>query len=450
MFANLRPANGSPLGFNLHLNGAGSTEKPYTPGDHIEGFVSINTAGEVPPGRLVVILQGIWASRCIARRVTKALSGKSSIGVDQAMVSRSKSEQIFLKSNRTFDPMDYTDFEVIEGLRTYRFAFSFELPTTLPLRVCKHRTQSLAVYESHLRIPPTMGNAYGDPSGPTYPTDKLACSVQIAYTIHAMLYSPSTRGSHASVASEIKPIQIIPSFDPEPPREAFGSQLYCTFRERNFKDRLWTRHTGRLTVSASQPEPLKLGYINPTELQNPCTTAVIDLNFDQEGSSNPPQLCSLTTRLTAVTFYGEVPWESYPDLLVGKCSFADYGRGMDWKVMPISKMCVESVRWIEKPAYSPCDQFPPPHLALGSESPSTIQHAVSIVVPITAPKDVYLVPTFHSCLISRVYLLEFSISYKQSDSRILTSHLSLRVPIQIIVQSKANTGSSENVTSRPL
>ena len=352
------------------------------------------------------------------------------------MSSRSKTEQTFLRLSRTFNPIHYAHSEMSQSHRHYRCPFSFEISTALPLQACKHRTQSLAVYEAHLRIPPTMGNAYLDPSDPASPRDKLSDSVEIAYTVQAFLLPLPNKPSHAPMTSEIKPIQILPTFDQEPPREGFGSHLYCISKERTFKDRLWSREVGRLGVSVSQPEPLNSSYTSSADLRNPCTTAVLDLNFDQEGTKKPPQLCSLTTRLTAITLYGAVPWESYPDLLVGKVSFADYGRGMDWKVMPISKMCVESVRWIEKPAYSPCDQSSPPHLASQSESVSITQtqRTASIVVPITAPQDTYLVPSFHSCLISRVYLLDFCLSYKQSDAQIFTSSLCLRVPIQVIVQ----------------
>lgn len=321
----------------------------------------------------------------------------------------------------------------LNGHHKYHCPFSLEIPQRLHPQVCRHRTQSLAVYEAHTRIPPTLGNGNIESSGKFGLIDILPEAAEISYTLHASLFAPlSDRGSQPIISTEMKGISILPYFDQEPPREGFGSHLYCTSKEKSLKYGMWNRQIGRLGVSASQPEPLSSGHINLSEGHGSCTTAVVDLNFEQEGTTKPPQLCSITTRLSAITLYGAVPWESYPDLLVGKVSFTENGRGIHWKAISLSKMCVESVRWIEKPPYSPCEQPSAPHLANCDRPATRTHHTASIVVPITVPKTQHLVPTFHSCLISRVYLLEFSLSYKQSDAKILTSNISLRVPIQVI------------------
>ncbi|KAK9850838.1 hypothetical protein MYU51_011419 [Penicillium brevicompactum] len=349
-------ATPGPPKVELKLQTTWSEDRFYTTSDHIEGFVSIEPPSDVPLGKLTVTLQGT-----------------SSIGF-----SVSKPQKTHYK---------------------YCCPFSLEVPEKIHPQVCRHRTQSLAVYESHTRIPPTLGSGNAEFSGQSALTDTLSDTAEVSYTLYASLFAPlSDRDSQPIISTQMKGINILPSFDQEPPREGFGSELYCTSKEKNLKHGIWNRQIGRLTISASQPEPLNSSHILSSEEHNPDTTTVIDLNFDQEGTTKPPLLCSLTTRLSAVTLYGAVPWESYPDLLVGKISFADYGRGMDWQVMPLSKMCVESVRWIEKPAYPSCEQPSAPHLANYDKPATSTQHTASIV----------------------------------SDAQILTSSLSLRVPVQVI------------------
>ncbi|KAJ5333673.1 uncharacterized protein N7506_007456 [Penicillium brevicompactum] len=425
-----------PPKVELKLQTTWSEDRFYTTSDHIEGFVSIETTSDVPLGKLTVTLQGRTALEGpeeLIICITKVSVGTSSIGIGQAISSRSRCQQIFLRVSQMIDPMQHAVLKTQKSHYKYCCPFSLEVPEKIHPQVCRHRTQSLAVYESHTRIPPTLGSGNVEFSGQSALTDTLSDTAEVAYTLHASLFAPlSGRNSQPIISTQMKGIKILPSFHQEPPREGFGSELYCTSKEKNLKHGIWNRQIGRLTISASQPEPLNSSHIILSEEHNPDTTTVIDLNFDQEGTTKPPLLCSLTTRLSAVTLYGAVPWESYPDLLVGKISFADYGRGMDWKVMPLSKMCVESVRWIEKPAYSSCEQPSAPHLANYDKPATSTQHTASIVVPITIPNNHHLVPTFHSCLISRVYLLEFSLSYKQSDAQILTSSLSLRVPVQVI------------------
>ncbi|GAB1203599.1 hypothetical protein APSETT445_002235 [Aspergillus pseudonomiae] len=58
-------------------------------------------------------------------------------------------------------------------------------------------------------------------------------------------------------------------------------------------------------------------------------------------------------------------------------------------------------------------------------------YTAAVIVPITLPQTKAFVPTFHSCLISRTYALDLNLCYHTPNASLLTSRISLRLPIQI-------------------
>jgi hypothetical protein len=63
-------------------------------------------------------------------------------------------------------------------------------------------------------------------------------------------------------------------------------------------------------------------------------------------------------------------------------------------------------------------------------------YTASVVIPISLPKNKTFVPTFHSCLMSRTYSLDLSLTYHTPGANVLTPTISLRLPIQVITQPK--------------
>lgn len=88
----------------------------------------------------------------------------------------------------------------------------------------------------------------------------------------------------------------------------------------------------------------------------------------------------------------------------------------------------------------------------GAGSSSKPFYTASVVIPITIPSSKRLVPTFHSCLISRVYGLELNVSYNTgSSTKSLLGHTaSLRVPIQVTSPAEDRSFKYENSPSSSL
>lgn len=146
----------------------------------------------------------------------------------------------------------------------------------------------------------------------------------------------------------------------------------------------------------------------------------------------------MTSKLKASTFYSGTPWADYP-CQSGTISSGQGGQGLFTESIPLLTMCVSSAQW-EKHSTSPgsdhCDSI---HRItpedLDDPSISFFKdnfYTTSVIIPITIPSSKTFVPTFHSCLVSRTYSLDLSLTYHTSGMNILAPTISLCVPIQII------------------
>ena len=66
-----------------------------------------------------------------------------------------------------------------------------------------------------------------------------------------------------------------------------------------------------------------------------------------------------------------------------------------------------------------------------------------LLVPIALPKSKHFVPTFHNCLVSRLYILELAQDFKGTGSNTVSQHGTLRVPIQVTSEPREGQGSEE-------
>lgn len=101
-------------------------------------------------------------------------------------------------------------------------------------------------------------------------------------------------------------------------------------------------------------------------------------------------------------------------------------------------MCVSSAQWEKHSASSGSDRRDSIHRVTSEDSddPSASSfkdnyYTTSIIIPITIPNSKIFVPTFHSCLVSRTYSLDLSLTYHTAGMKILKPTISLCVPIQI-------------------
>ena len=112
-------------------------------------------------------------------------------------------------------------------------------------------------------------------------------------------------------------------------------------------------------------------------------------------------------------------------------------RGVYETNMTINSRCVEGVSWVKKASElrrknssssTSSSEFSDSPL---SGNDSGIYYTAEILVPITLPSSKKWIPTFHTCVASRVYQLDLSLGVHSMGSGIPSTSITLHLPIQI-------------------
>lgn len=280
-------------------------------------------------------------------------------------------------------------------------------------------------------------------NGKTLLDDMAPDMSQISYIIRAaVLKRCSTDHHHVKALANIaKKVRIIPTVEEEPPVNVVDHPYYCTRKEKSVKRGFLRGKLGRLAVSSSQPKTIRLLPPSCDARDTVSTVATVQLQFYPVDNEKPPRLGSMSTRLRSSTFYSATPWEDFPsqnDIL----PFSHVGQGLFNESVPLSTMCVASAQW-EKQTVCESDRRDSLHSNSSSDSitaqstfSGSTYYTASVVIPITLPNNKTFVPTFHSCLVSRTYSLDLTLSYHTPGANVLTPSISLRLPVQITTQPK--------------
>ena len=218
---------------------------------------------------------------------------------------------------------------------------------------------------------------------------------------------------------------------------------YCTRKEKDVR-RGWTRaKRGRMVVAAAQPKSIELlPESNKNEIESVNSVATLHLRFDPaDKHEQPPKLGTVGTKLTAATFFSANPWTDFPGTSRAG-SWAQLGRGIYIESVPLSTRCVASAQWTKHSSRdedsirrnsmnstSSSESLPGPSASFDTKK-TPYYYTTSVLVPISVPENKTPVPTFHSCLISRVYSLDLSVSYHPANT-FLGPAMSLKLPIQV-------------------
>ncbi|KAJ5873181.1 hypothetical protein N7455_003724 [Penicillium solitum] len=378
----------------------------YTTGSVVEGTVVITMPQNLPLGTVAIFFQGISQVR-FYRAINHG---------------RSKTQHTFLSLRQPPDEMKLPTPRISKKGQQYKFPFSFIIPEKLPPRSCSHFTQSEQIENSHRKLPATFGDR-----GCSLAIDGFASAMTcVSYRIRVKLSTPL---STEVLLTETRCVPVIPTALEEPPVEVEGNSLYLTQRNISLGKGLSGSQSGQLSVEVVQPKPVQLPSFGEGAHNNASTVATMKLEY--VGVANPPMLRSISSGLSVITMYSATPWVNRPDMIYPS-SFGHGNRGMHRDELPLSKLCIESVEWTRQPLTSPNQDMCPQSPVDRSDPPfMTYRYTASIVVPVTLPKTIFA-PTFHSCFVSRVYLVNLSLCYHTNGLGLLNSNSCLRVPLQII------------------
>jgi hypothetical protein len=369
------------------------------------------------------------------------------------MAGRSEATHRFLKLTQPISSEDLPLPRILEAGKVYTFPFTFVVPNHLLPKSCAHNTDHDNVKEAHLQLPPSFGDPELSGFGSSLLDDLAPDMSRVTYAVKVSIFRAREDGADRAdnVLVEVsKKLRIKPATDEQPPLEIAGrSDEYCQRQEKTIRKGVFKGKLGRLVIEASQPKSFRLPALPPgADLPPVSTMAKVVLRFDpSDEKSPPPRLGSLSSRLKVMTYFSSRPRHSFP---VRSSSLIDMSQGYISDMVSLSSMCVASVEWRKHESWeSPVSRRDSAMSTASTMSTMTINsntlsaatipdpsasyrgkffYTATILVPITLPRTKNLVPTFHTCLISRVYALHLSLSAHGSP---IGPSLSLKLPVQI-------------------
>lgn len=401
----------------------------YTSLDQIRGHVTITARYDTSFDEIYVTFEG----------TTKTFVEK--IATATPVNGRTEAFQVFLRLVQPMDPQALPESYILKAGQTYRFPFTFVVPEKLLPQSCTHARGGHRVQELHLNLPPSLGDPMTASLGKTLLDDMAPEMAVVSYAIKVRVIQGRGNTGKPIVAAEgSKRLRIVPAVEERPPITVHGGLKddYRLRKEKELKKGIFKGKLGCLTMESSQPKSLRLP---PLRSKNSCpvtTMATVHVRFDPaDESAQPPALSSLSTKLKVATCFASVPMNDVPT----KITDFHYSntKGVLVETIVLSSRCVASAPWERHSPHAPTRRdsafstlsnpvVPEPSSSYNGKTFYTAQ----ILVPITLPKgSKVFVPTFYSCLVSRVYSLDI---YLSLSAIVSTPSMHIKVPIQISME----------------
>jgi hypothetical protein len=376
------------------------------------------------------------------------------------IAGRTEAKHRFLTLRQPIDRSIFPHPRVFEAGRAYKFPFTFTIPSQLLPKACSHSVVSDHIRDTHLQLPPSIGDADLAGFGSTLLDDLAPEMSKITYGIQVKIAHIRATEGVSVLADKMKKIRVKPAFAEQPPLNIDHNPEYRPRQEKTVKKGLFKGKLGKLSAKTVQPPPLVIPGARSTEGASITTMAKLILRFDPtDETSLPPKLGSLATKLKVSTYYASSPRQSLPT----RSTLAfDLAQGLYSEYVPLSSLCIASAHWEKHDAgsnplaanfmrrdsgISDCsttseseEAFATGILPASNDYNGSTFYTTQVLVPITLPTTRNFLPTFHSCLISRTYALALQLSVHGS------SGINLKVPIQICAQG-SDTG-IENARAR--
>ncbi|KAL8776428.1 MAG: hypothetical protein Q9213_008277 [Squamulea squamosa] len=422
----------------------------YSTLDEIKGFVNVTPHAEIKIDNIYITFE------CVVKTYVEK--------VGTASASNGRTEG-FSQALRLVQPIQETampESGKVEAGKTYTFPFEFAVPQQLLPKSCDHTIDNDVVRQAHLQLPPSLGDPLTSVWGKTMMDDMAPEMSVVSYSIRVRLTSgrEEKTGKHIIIAEENKRVRVIPAVPEHPPLMVLDGKQddYRLRKEKPLKRGTFQKKMGTLVMESTQPSSL---HLPPLRSENPCpvtTMATINLRFDPASPEiQPPRLGSLVTKLKVATFFASKPMRDIPNRSTDYHYSSE--RGIYVETVPLSSRCVMSVAWVK---HTPPDTPPrrdstkadsPIASSASSTAPAASEsyiegqayYTAHLVVPITLPGKVegnsnhkIFVPTFHTCLVSRVYALDFTLSCHTPGASVTVPEMHLKLPIQISAEPNAD------------
>ena len=395
----------------------------YTSLDQIKGDVVITPVNDIKFEEVYITFEGVAKTYVEKVATTSPTNG------------RTEAFQSFL---RLVQPIERSESTTLKGGETYKFPFTFVVPERRLPQSCVHPVDNETVTDMHLALPPSMGDPMMATEGKHLLDDMCPDMAVVSYALKArIMQGRGPTGKHTILAEGARKVRVVPAVEEHPPLDVRGdcTDDYKPRSEKSLRKGFFKGKLGCLVAEADQPKSLRLPSVRAKRNTPVTTMARVNVRFDPADESiQPPNLGSLATKLKIATFFASVPMKEIPI----RSSDFHYSsiKGLYVDMMNLSSRCIGSAQWEKYPQASTIRRdsalstvsgpakIPDPSAAYKGHS----FYIASLLVPITLPRTKVFMPTFHSCLISRVYALDF---YLSTSGTGLKSSMHLKVPIQI-------------------
>lgn len=401
----------------------------YTSLDQIRGHVTITAKYDTSFDEIYVTFEG--TTKTFVEKVATASPANG----------RTEAFQVFLRLVQPMDPRALPESYILKAGQTYRFPFTFVVPEKLLPQSCTHARGSHRMHDVHLSLPPSLGDPMAASAGKTLLDDMAPDMAVVSYAIKVRVIQGRGNSGKPVVAAEgSKKLRIVPAVEEQSPITVHGGLKddYRLRKEKEIKKGMFKGKLGCLTMESSQPKSLRLPSLRSKSSCPVTTMATVNVRFDPaDESAQPPALSSLSTKLKVATYFASVPMNDVPT----KITDFHYSntKGVLVETIVLSSRCVASAPWERHSSHTPkrpdsafSTLSNPVVLEPSSSYNGRTFYTTQILVPITLPKgSKVFVPTFYSCLVSRVYSLDI---YLSISAMVTSPSMHIKVPIQISME----------------
>lgn len=433
----------SNIEVNLHNH---YNSKVYTTLSPVAGNVTITTKRDVHFDSIQILLVGNTKTR---------VDGVS---------SPHEVTHTFLKMLMPIPESTYPVPRILETGEAYTIPFNFVIPSQLTIGACHHHMQSHQLQDQHVLLPPTMGRWEKDDMAPQM--------VRVEYSVKARVLRESEIGeARVRIMEAAHPIQVLPVSVEEPPLNITEADtLYTMTKSKSVRRNVLSSKLGRLTAEAGQPGPAVLRSDGLYMVSHP--TAQVHLSFEPTSPDVlPPKVTAVSGKITAHNFFASGTISSFPNMGEWNQEFVSDKRGAYTTSAPLPAMSAPKMRWTQQlstgarrdsgyasdnnssnnsPDYdsrasserrkksssssSRRHSRQQSESSAGASGGSPIFHTAVLQIPIVLPIDrKTFIPTFHSCIASRVYTVQVSLNVSVGSA---TTTISLTLPIQVGIEAE--------------
>ena len=284
---------------------------------------------------------------------------------------------------------------------------------------------------------------------------------RIEYVVKArVMRVDDADGRRIRIMETVKPINVLPASVEEPPLSVVDRDgLYTMSKAKSLRKNMLSSKLGRVTAEAVQPTPAVLRSDGLYMTSQP--TAHIRLTFDPSApDALPPRISGVSGKITAHTFYSSGTIASFPNLGDWSQQLGTEKRGYYSTSASLPAIATPKARWTQHltsvvrrdSGYSSEHSHSDSASGSGSSShgrrtssskrrkstsanSSPIYHTAELDIPVVLPANrKTFIPTFHSCIASRVYTLQLTVSLSVGSSSATATSLSLTIPLQLAVE----------------